>query len=80
MSKTHAYVLIESLPGKSLELTSIIKKLEGFTNVHLVTGPYDVITYVEAADLKSIGELIVKKIKGTGMVSRTVTCIVVDED
>ncbi|NQU17965.1 MAG: Lrp/AsnC ligand binding domain-containing protein [Candidatus Saganbacteria bacterium] len=80
MKPTHAYILIESLPGKSLELVSAIKRLEGLTNVHLVTGPYDVIAYLEAADLKSIGEIIVKKIKSTGFVSRTVTCIVVDED
>lgn len=80
MNTTHAYVLIEALPGKSLELVHAMKAIEGLTNVHLVTGPYDVIAYLEAPDLKSIGELVVKKIKNTGFVSRTVTCIVVDED
>lgn len=80
MKPTHAYILIEALPGKSLELTKVMREIKGLTNVHLVTGPYDVIAYLEAEDLRAIGEMIVKQIKSTGFVSRTVTCIVVDED
>jgi len=76
---TSAYILIESLPGKAIELANVIKSLNGVKTVHLVTGPYDVITFVEAADLKSLGELIVKKIQATGFVARTLTCITVEE-
>ena len=76
---TNAYILIEALPGKAIELTNIIKGIQGVKTVHLVTGPYDVITFVEASDLKSLGEMIVKKIQATGSVARTLTCITVEQ-
>ena len=76
---TRAYILIEALPGKALELVNNIRGLAGIKTVHLVTGPYDVIAFVEAADLKALGEVIVKKIQATGFVARTLTCITVEE-
>lgn len=76
---TSAYILVEALPGKAIDLTNVIKTLKGVKTVHLVTGPYDVITFVEAADLKALGELIVKKIQSSGFVARTLTCITVEE-
>ena len=76
---TNAYILIEALPGKAIEMTNIIKGIKGVKTVNLVTGPYDVITFVEAADLKSLGEMIVKKIQATGTVARTLTCITVEQ-
>jgi DNA-binding Lrp family transcriptional regulator len=44
---------------------------------HMVTGIYDVILYVEAADLKVLGELVAERIHEIDGVSSTVTCIVV---
>ena len=79
MPGTSAYILIESLPGKAIELVNIIKGIKGVKTVHLVTGPYDVIAFVESSDLKSLGELIVKKIQSTGLVARTLTCITVEQ-
>ncbi|MFH1760797.1 MAG: Lrp/AsnC ligand binding domain-containing protein [bacterium] len=76
---TQAYILIESLPGKAMELVKSIKGINGVVSVHLVTGPYDVITFVEAPDLKTLGELIVKRVQATGCVARTLTCITVQE-
>ena len=76
---TSAYILVEALPGKAIELTNQVKALQGVKTVHLVTGPYDVIAFAEAADLKSLGELIVKKIQATGFVARTLTCITVEQ-
>lgn len=76
---TSAYILIESLPGRAIELIGVIKSLKGVKTVHLVTGPYDVIAFVEAPDLKSLGEMIVKKIQASGAVARTLTCITVEQ-
>lgn len=76
---TKAYILVEALPGRAIELTNNIKGLAGVKTVHLVTGPYDVIAFVEAPDLKSLGDFIVKKIQATGCVARTLTCITVEE-
>lgn len=79
MAATSAYILIESLPGKAIELESIIKGIKGVKTVHLVTGPYDIITFVEADDLRALGELIVKNIQASGFVARTLTCITVEQ-
>ncbi|MFH1826402.1 MAG: Lrp/AsnC ligand binding domain-containing protein [bacterium] len=75
---TKAYILVEALPGKAIELVNLIKAIKGVLTVDLVTGPYDVITHVEAPDLKSLGELIVKKMQASGCVARTLTCITVE--
>ena len=79
MHKTTAYILIESLPGKAIELVNNIRDEKEVKTVHMVTGPYDVIAFVEAPDLKSLGDMIVKKIQSTGCVARTLTCITVEE-
>jgi DNA-binding Lrp family transcriptional regulator len=79
MKQTQAYILIEALPGKGIDLVNIAKNIPGVKTIHLVTGPYDVIAFVEAADLKSLGEMIVKKIQATGFVARTLTCITVEQ-
>jgi len=78
-ASTSAYILIESLPGKAIELVNHMKKIQGVQTVHLVTGPYDVIAFVTASDLKTLGEMIVKKIQSTGCVARTLTCITVEQ-
>ena len=76
---TQAYILIESIPGKGLDLVKEISKLDAVRQVHLVTGPYDVIAFIEASDLKSLGDILVKNIQSTGNVARTLTCITVDQ-
>jgi len=70
---------METLPGKAIELYNVAKGMKGVREVHMVTGPYDIICFVEADDLKSMGEMIVKKIQATGFVARTLTCITVEE-
>jgi uncharacterized protein with GYD domain len=79
MKQTSAYILIEALPGKGIDLMNIIKEIQGVKTVHLVTGPYDVIAFAEADDLKALGEMIVKRIQATGFVARTLTCITVEQ-
>jgi uncharacterized protein with GYD domain len=76
---TTAYILIEAIPGKAIELVNQMKEIKGIRTINLVTGPYDVIAFVEAPDLKLLGELIVKRIQATGFVARTLTCITVEQ-
>ena len=76
---TQAYILIESIPGKAIDLVHSISKLKDVKQVHLVTGPYDVIAFLEAEDLKMLGDILVKDIQSTGYVARTLTCITVDQ-
>lgn len=76
---TNAYILIEAMPGKAVDLMNMIKDMKGIKLVNIVTGPYDVIAFAEAPDLKTLGEIIVKKIQATGCVARTLTCITVEQ-
>ncbi len=73
-----AYVLITAEPGKTGETVKGIARISGVKAVHAVTGPYDAIAFVEAADFNAIGEMVVAKIQKVEGASRTLTCIVVE--
>ena len=72
-----AFVLIEAVVGKSQEVVTAIRKLEGVTSVDAVTGPYDVIAIVQGKSLNEIGDLVTRKIQPVQGISRTVTCLVI---
>lgn len=72
-----AYVLIETAVGRSKEVTSIIKGLGSIKSVDQVTGPYDIITVIEAENLNEIGDLVTGKIHPITGISRTVTCLAI---
>ena len=70
---TKAFVLIETAVGRTKEVASTLKQLEGFKSVDLVTGPYDVIVVIEGESLPDIGDLVTTKIHAIPGISRTVT-------
>lgn len=72
-----AFVLIETAVGKTKEVASTLKKLEGVDSVDPVTGPYDIIAIIEAAELNDIGDLVTGKIHPIVGISRTVTCLAI---
>ena len=72
-----AFVLIETAVGKTKEVVTSLKQLEGIKSVDTVTGPYDVISVIEAETLNEIGDLITGKIHAIDGISRTVTCLAV---
>ena len=74
--KVIAYVLIEALPGKAMEVARLITAIKGVKAAYPVTGPYDVIVTVEVPDLKSLGELVSEKIQIVDGVATTFTCVV----
>ena len=75
-----AFVLIETSVGRTREVVSSIKPLEGVKSVDTVTGPYDVIAILEAEDLNEIGDLVTGKIHPINGISRTVTCLAIGGD
>jgi len=75
---TQAYILIECRPGKGQDLAKVLERLPYVKQAHFVTGPYDVIAFVEVPDLKNLGDILVKDVQSTGNVARTLTCITVD--
>ena len=42
-----AYVLIEAAPGRSRDIAGHMQKIDGVRSVAVVTGPHDVIAYVD---------------------------------
>jgi len=70
-----AFVLIETAVGKTKEVVAKIRQLEGVKSVDPVTGPYDIITIIEAESLNDIGDLVTGKIHPVAGISRTVTCL-----
>ena len=72
-----AYVLIETVVGRTKEIVTGLKNLEGVKSVDTVTGPYDVIAIVEGDTLNEIGDIVTDRIRPIAGISRTVTCLVV---
>ena len=72
-----AFILIETAAGKTKEVVSTLKQVEGVKTVDAVTGPYDVIAVVEGKTLNTIGDLVTSKIHPTPGITRTVTCLAI---
>jgi len=71
-----AYVFVECTQGKALDVSNKLSALDGVTSCHAVTGPVDVIAFIERADINEIGKYVVEKIQSTEGVLRTSTNIV----
>jgi len=71
----NAFILVETVVGRSKEVASVLKQLDGMKSVDLVTGPYDVIIVIETESLTDIGDLVTSKIHPIPGISRTVTCV-----
>jgi len=74
-----AFVLIETVVGRNKEVVTALKQLEGVKSVNTVTGPYDVIATIEGETLNDIGDLVTAKIHPTTGISRTVSCLVMED-
>jgi DNA-binding Lrp family transcriptional regulator len=70
-----AFVLIETTVGRANEVAAALKQVKGVKSVNAVTGPYDVITVIEAETLNDIGDVVTGIIHPTVGISRTVTCL-----
>ena len=73
-----AFILIDTSPGKASEVAAKIRGVGGVSVAHAVTGPHDIIAIAEAADVSSLGELVVQKIQSVTGVNRSLTSIVAD--
>ncbi len=73
-----AYIFIETTQGKAKTISREIAHISGVKTAHSVTGPYDVIAYVETDSIGLLGDFIVSKIQATPGVLRTLTNVVID--
>ena len=74
-----AYVLVEAAVGMAESVAAGVKGLD-FGEVRLVssdvvTGPYDVITLLEARDLDTLARFVSERVQSINGVQRTTTCI-----
>jgi len=74
-----AFVLIETVVGRNKEVVTALKQLEGVESVNTVTGPYDVIITIEGETFNDIGDLVTAKIHPIAGISRTVSCLVMED-
>ncbi len=72
-----AYVLIQTDSGKAAHVANGIRAIDGVMSTEAVTGPYDVIVFVEAEDVDALGQLVVTAIQPVDGIVRTLTCPVI---
>ncbi len=76
------FVLVETEVGRTKAVAEQIRQVDGddgrVTAVDTVTGPFDVIVQVEAADLDALGRTITAEIASAPGVQRTTTCLAVN--
>ncbi len=74
-----AFILIETAVGRNKDVVTALKQLEGVKSVDTVTGPYDVIATIEGETVNDIGYLVTAKIHPIAGISRTVSCLVMED-
>lgn len=72
-----AYVLIEAEAGHAAALLVQIRQLAGVSRADAVTGPYDLIAVIDAADERAIGALVMHHLHPLPGVIRTITCLAI---
>ena len=72
-----AYILIETQVGKSRDVADSLRSLCGVPSVDTITGVYDIIALVEAADMIGVANVVTSQIQLIPGVSRTITCVAV---
>lgn len=73
-----AYIFIETKQGKAKTICRQVGKIPGVKMAHTVTGPHDVIAFVEEKSLLLLGEFLVTKIQAIPGVVRTLTNVIVE--
>lgn len=73
-----AYIFVETQHGKARLVHETVQKLSFVKRSHIVTGPYDIVCFVEVPDLSTLGESVVMKIQSIPGVVKSLTNIVVD--
>lgn len=72
---TRAYILIETVVGRTGEVSAALEAMPAMIRVDTVTGPYDVIAIVEAEDLPALGNLISEDMHSIMGIVKTVSCL-----
>jgi len=69
-----AFVLIETVRGKSKEVNAVLKHIEGIISADNVTPPYDIIAIAKGESFNNISDMVSSRIHSIAGVTRAVTC------
>ncbi len=72
-----AYILAGVEAGVGDDVVEALSALDGVKSAHNVTGPYDVIAFVEVPDTDALGELVITKVQPIEGIAYTLTCVVI---
>jgi DNA-binding Lrp family transcriptional regulator len=75
-AKAKAYVLIRTAPGLTKAIYATLKASPSVQSVELITGPYDLIVVLEAANATEMLTAIMRDIRPAAGVRDTITCLV----
>ncbi len=70
-----AYILIEMVAGHSNKLVATLRDRPEVRQVSRITGPFDVIAFIEGEDLNAISDAVAAGIHSQPGVLRTTTCV-----
>jgi DNA-binding Lrp family transcriptional regulator len=74
VKNVQAYILISTEPGKPWKVAESALQINGVKIAHAVTGPFDVVAFVESTNTDALGELL-EKIHSIEGVLKTQTAI-----
>ena len=72
-----AYILMNLASASLPEALNEVRGVKGVAFADAVTGPYDAIAQLEAADMDELGRLVTTKILKVKGVAKTLTCVAV---
>jgi DNA-binding Lrp family transcriptional regulator len=72
-----AYILLRTAPGLTKSIYNILKASPVIQMVEMITGPYDLIIAMEAANTDEILRTIMRDIRPAAGVRDTLTCLVI---
>ncbi len=73
-----AYILVTAAIGKVKQVAKEVKKFPDVKDVHIVTGPYDIIVYVDTKSMDTLSKSVIEGIHKVKGVVDTNTAIVID--
>ena len=76
VADVRAYILIQTAVNAG-HVARDIRSISGVQSADDVSGPYDVIVRASAADMDSLGKLVVASIQSVEGITRTLTCPIV---
>jgi DNA-binding Lrp family transcriptional regulator len=74
-----AYILITTQTSQVKQALASVREISQVKAADPVTGPFDIIALIEGADMKEIGDIVVNEVQKAPGISRTLTCLVVED-